>query len=383
LSARARARYDPRPAKEARVVPSDANGVTEERLGPLPFDARSPTPLADVTRAVRWRCAVYLAAIERARRFAPAAAPVLLHGETGTGKTAFAELVHAESGRAAHPFARVNCAALTPTLLAAELFGHVRGAFTGAETDRPGLLRSAGRGTVLLDEVDKAPPSLQGALLHVLDAGEARPVGSTATFRVEARLLFATNRPLRPRPAADTDAPRARAILPDLHFRIASLAVPVPPVRRRREDFDLLVALALRTLRIEGLPRLSVDAAALGLLAAHDWPGNVRELHGTLRAAALLRRRNVIDAATLREAAAGTALERPLDRARTPADLAAKVRDLEREEILLALRVEAGNQARAARRLGLSRRGLNKKIHRHALLEELEREALVDFRTRR
>jgi DNA-binding NtrC family response regulator len=365
--------------EDARAEPcrfAEDGAVTETRLRGLRIDPRSPTPLAEITEAVPWRSASWNAALHRARRFARVRSPVLIHGESGTGKSAFAEILHRHGPGPAAPFVRLNCAALPSSLLASELFGHVRGAFTGAETDRPGLLRAAGRGTVLLDEIDKAPRSLQGALLLVLDRDEVRPVGASDTFRIGARLLFATNRPAR---ALAADA----SFLPDLFFRIAPLQVHVPPVRERREDFDLLLALALRTLRAEGLAGLRVAADARALLHAHAWPGNVRELFGTLRAAALLRAGSgPIDAAALREAAGDAPLSRHLDRAREASDLASKVRRLERDEILLALRVEAGNQARAAERLGLSRRGLNKKIHRHRLVDLLEREELVDFRTR-
>jgi len=334
-------------------------------------------PLAELTESVTWRSPAWNAAMRRARRFAPVDAPVLIHGESGSGKTAIAEILHRRGRGIAGPFLRVNCAALPGSLLASELFGHVRGAFTGAATDRPGLLRAAEAGTVFLDEIDKASRGLQGALLHVLDRGEIRPVGTHDSIRIRARLLFATNRPVR---ALAGEA----SFLPDLYYRLAPLTIRVPPVRERREDFDVLLGLALAALGGDGRPPPRVTAEARSVLRAHDWPGNVRELFGVVRAAALLSRDSAaIDAAALAEAAEGQPLASHLERARDGSDLAAKVERLEREEILLALRVEAGNQARAAERLGLSRRGLNKKIHRHALVDVLAREALAGFRSRR
>jgi transcriptional regulator with GAF, ATPase, and Fis domain len=334
-------------------------------MRPVPIRA---VPRLESLEAVPWRSAAFRAAIDRARRFAPVRAPVLLCGETGAGKSAFAELVHVHGPGAEAPLLVVNCAALPATLLESELFGHVRGAFTGAETDRAGLLRAAGTGTVLLDEVDKAPRALQAALLHVLDRREVRPVGASRAHPVDARLVFATNRD----PLPDPDV-----LLPDLWFRIGTLRVEVPPVRRRREDFPQLLSLATRRLAEEGLGSVSVTRDVAARLAGWRWPGNVRELFGVIRAAALLAEPvGRIDGAAVDAAAGRGPLAAHLARTEAGTDLAARVRAFEIDEILLALRVEGGHQGRAATRLGLSRRGLNKKLHRYDLLGVMAAEGL-------
>ncbi len=281
----------------------------------------------------------------------------------------------------------IDCAALPDPLLQSELFGHVKGAFTGADSERPGLLHTAGRGTLLLDEVDKASPALQAALLHVLDRGEVRALGGRTPHPVRARIVLAANR----NPMAL--AARGR-FLPDLAYRIAGFSVLVPPLRERREDFDLLLALALRRIRIEegGAGRV-LTSEARELLAGEDWPGNVRELFHRVHAAALLGEDDRwIGVREIRRAGPGSmprvsdgdpAGERggnstdPVPTAANPDDLAGRLRDFERGEILTAMRKERGCQTRAAARLGLSRRGLNKKLHRLALLGALRQEGLA------
>lgn len=331
-----------------------------EEVLPETIDAAvdDSAPLGALALAIPWRSAAFREALERARRYAPSPHPVLIRGESGAGKSAFAEILHRLGRDPGEPLVVVNCAALPESLLQSELFGHLRGAFTGAETSREGLLRAAGAGTVFLDEIDKASPSLQAALLHVLDRREVRSLGDRRSRPVRGRFVFATNADLARRAAKGR-------FLPDLGYRIASMAVRVPAVRERPEDFDLLLALALRELRIdERLSGIRVSAAGRRVLAAHHWPGNVRELFGVVRAAARLgsERRTI----GWREIQAVMEDARPAeDGARGPADtLAGRLRDVERDEILRALRAEGGNQTRAAARLGLSRRGLNKKLHR-------------------
>ena len=344
-----------------------------EDTGPLD----GSVPLAASTLAIEWRSEPFLESLDRVQCFARSRGPVLVEGESGAGKTSFAEIVHRQGARPEEPFVVINCAALPDSLLESELFGHARGAFTGADAEKLGLLRAARRGTIFLDEIDKSSPQLQAALLHLLDRREARAVGSHAPYRVEARLVFATNRNLQ-------QLASASQFLPDLGYRITGLAVRVPPLRERREDFDLLVALALRDLRLEErLGSLRISAHARDWLASYDWPGNVRELFGVIRAAAfLLRGGPTIGLNEVEAAAKTTGLQQHAVSLRRSSTLVERVLEFEREEILLALRVEGGHQTRAARRLGLSRRGLNKKLHRHGLLDRLETEGLREFRRR-
>jgi len=205
-------------------------------------------------------------------RAAESAVPVLIEGETGTGKEILARAVHARSARRAAPFIAQNCGAVAETLLESELFGHVRGAFTGAERDRAGLFLEAGAGTVFLDEIGEAPPSVQARLLRVLQHGEVKPVGFDRVQRASARIVAATNRPL----AAEVRAGRFRA---DLYYRLSVYPIAVPPLRQRAADVPrLLVHFLERFAREEGRTDMTFSSDALEALAAYPWPGNVREL---------------------------------------------------------------------------------------------------------
>jgi NtrC-family two-component system response regulator AlgB len=221
-------------------------------------------------------------AIETARRAASSDATVLLLGESGTGKNVLARAIHAWSPRRAGPFVTISCTTLAEHLLESELFGHVKGAFTGAWKDKPGRLESAAGGTLFLDEMGELPPELQAKLLRFLEERRFERVGDTRTVEVDARLVAATNRDLE----AEVAAGRFRS---DLYYRLAVVALRLPPLRERREDLPaladhLLAALAARHRRT--LPRLSPEARAA--LAAYGWPGNVRELANALERALVL-----------------------------------------------------------------------------------------------
>jgi len=214
---------------------------------------------------------------------APTAAPVLLLGETGTGKDLLARAIHDHSGRPG-PFVVFDCGAVAPTLIESALFGHVRGAFTGADADRPGVFEQARGGTLFLDEIGELPPSLQPKLLRALEAGTVTRVGGVGEVGVDARVIAATHRDLRR--AVNEEAFRA-----DLFYRLAVIVLEVPPLRERPEDIPLLCAHFLRELLDDGAggawlrPHLE---DAFGALAAHRWPGNIRELRNVLERAAAL-----------------------------------------------------------------------------------------------
>jgi len=227
-------------------------------------------------------------------RVADAAVPVLVTGETGTGKGLVARAIHARGGRAAGPFVAVNCAALPETLLESELFGHAKGAFTGATSNRAGLFEQASGGTILLDEIGEMSASLQAKLLHVLESHRVRAVGATKDRAIDTRVIASTHRDLRAMVAAGT-------FREDLLYRLDVVTIEVPPLRQRRDDLPALAAHFLRAAKAKHpaspVEALSRDAEAR--ILDHGWPGNVRELEHVLERAVLLGRTREIAAADL------------------------------------------------------------------------------------
>ena len=217
-------------------------------------------------------------------RVAPSSVPVLIHGETGTGKELVAKAMHEHSPRAKKPFLAENCAAVSATLLESELFGHVRGAFTDAVSDRDGHFTAADGGTVFLDEIGDMPLEMQAKLLRVLETGEVRPVGSNKTRKVDVRVVAATHRDLQKMVAESK-------FREDLFYRLNVVVVKLPPLRERAGDIAHLVRYFLRTLPAElGIPENSRDLGpeAREALEAYEWPGNVRQLENELRRALAL-----------------------------------------------------------------------------------------------
>lgn len=290
---------------------------------------------------------------ERARAAALSDTPVLLTGETGTGKELVARAIHAGGRRASRPFVALNCAALPRELVESELFGHRRGAFSGADRDFPGLFAGAHGGTLLLDEVGELPLDTQAKLLRALQDGEIRPVGGLESRRVDVRMIAATNRSL-----AELRAGRLRQ---DLFFRLSVLVIELPPLRERAEDIPHLVAHFLAGLRARGMTRVEgVDADALEALTGYSFPGNVRELENLLEALAvtLPPDRLSIRARDLRAWLGRRRMGPPI--ATSHADL--KLKDLEAWAIGEALRLSRGNKSRAAQLLGISRDTLYRKL---------------------
>ncbi len=296
-------------------------------------------------------------------RVARTTVPVLFEGESGTGKELLARALHASGDRAGEPFVAENCAALPDTLLESELFGHERGAFTGAETSAMGLFERADGGTLFLDEVGDMSPALQTRLLRVLQEGEVRRVGGADVTRVDVRLVTATNRNL-------LDMVRAGEFREDLYYRIAVVKFRVPPLRERREDVPVLVAHFLQRFSGTGLP-LEVTDAALDALLRHDWPGNIRELQNEVRRAAALAR-GPIDVEALSPEVRESSVGAP-DLVHDPMphlegrDLRSLVAELETHVLRAVLEREGGNITRAAEALGLSRLGLRNKMQRYGM----------------
>jgi PAS domain S-box-containing protein len=247
--------------------------------------------------------AAFQALVERIRTVAPTESTVLVLGESGTGKELVARALHAESPRAAGPFVTVNCAALSEGLLESELFGHVRGAFTGADRDRVGRFESASGGTLFLDEVGEIPLRLQVKLLRVLQEREIERVGETRTRHVDVRVVAATHRDL----AAEV---RAGSFREDLYYRLNVVALRLPPLRERPDDLPALIDVLLQraALRV-GKEVLAVDEDARARLGAHTWPGNVRELENVLESAVVACRDGVVRATDLPEGLAPRAGE--------------------------------------------------------------------------
>jgi DNA-binding NtrC family response regulator len=283
--------------------------------------------------------------------------PVLIEGESGSGKELAARAIHARSARRDRRFCAINCAALVDELAEAELFGHVRGAFTGATSDRPGMFEDAHGGTLFLDEVVELGPRVQAKLLRALQEGEIRRVGETLVRKVDVRVVAATNRPL----AREVDAGRFRA---DLWYRLDVIRIALPPLRERLEDLPMLTAHLWQGLAARTGSRAVLSSAALGALAAYDWPGNIRELQNVLASMLVATPRGgLIGPSTLPAHVARVAV---LERAAT---LAHARRQFEARYVKAALARAGGRTAAAARELGLSRQGLAKLISRLGLAD--------------
>jgi transcriptional regulator with GAF, ATPase, and Fis domain len=293
---------------------------------------------------------------DRIRKVAPSDCTVLIGGETGTGKEVVARAIHQNSPRARQPFVAVNCAALTESLLESELFGHERGAFTGAAAQKKGRFEIADRGTLFLDEVGELAPALQAKLLRALQLHEFERVGGTRTIKVDVRVLAATNQDL----AAAVAAGRFRQ---DLWYRLNVVSVTVPPLRARRSDIPMLAAhFAAKYGR--GRP-IELSPEALDALDAYDWPGNVRELENAIERAVVLGASNRIGVEDLPEAI----VRAPQRAAVEDGDGAAfheSVRDTKRRLILDAIDRSGGNYTAAARLLGLN------PTYLHRLLRNLQ-----------
>ncbi|MBP0466181.1 sigma-54-dependent Fis family transcriptional regulator [Roseomonas sp. PWR1] len=307
-----------------------------------------------------------LEVFDRLRRYATVESPVLITGESGTGKELAARAIHERSNRAGGPFVAINCAALPPSLVSSELFGHEKGAFTGATERRAGHVEMAHRGTLFLDEIGDLPLEIQGHLLRFLQDGQVTRVGGRAPIPVDARIVAATHVPL-------ADAMAARRFREDLFYRLAVLTLEMPPLRERVGDIELLATVFLRRIAAEcGRPAQGFTPEALAALRAHSWPGNVRQMIAVLRRAIVMANDGPLSVADLdlgpiapreRAAVPPTAPAAPM----RPAPGSAE----ERQQVLDALEASQRQVSQAARRLGVSRVTFYRMIERNGI--ELKR----------
>jgi DNA-binding NtrC family response regulator len=302
-------------------------------------------------------------ALRIVERVAPTDVTVLITGESGTGKEVFARALHDGSRRAGGPFIALNCAALPADLIESELFGHMRGAFTGADRDREGLFTAAAAGTLFLDEIGEMAPPAQAKLLRVLEERRVTPVGASQSVPVDVRVVAATNRAL-------DELIRSGAFREDLLYRLSVVQLHLPPLRERREDVAALATHFIAAFaERHGRPALPLDEAARRALLAYDWPGNVRELRNAIERAVVMADGDAITPADLPATIASTAAPlRPVDAALAELPYAeARARAMESfERAFLAATMErhGGNISATARALGLHRQSLQKMLRR-------------------
>jgi len=310
---------------------------------------------ATVTRPIG-KAKRFLEVLRLAEHVAPTDSTVLIQGESGTGKEVVARYIHNLSTRSDGPFLSINCGALPENLLESELFGHVKGSFTGAVRDKQGLFAAARGGSFFLDEVGEMPPSLQVKLLRVIQEREVIPVGATEAIPVDVRILAATNRDLE-------EEVRRANFRSDLFYRLNVIAVNLPPLRERRDDLIPLMEQFLENMSQESggeIKALSSDA--LDAVTVYEWPGNVRELENALEHAVVLSKGNLIEASALPERITKRKKE-PLVAERSYKNPTLEV--IERAYIMYVLQAEGGNKTRAAEVLGIDPSTLYRKLSRY------------------
>jgi DNA-binding NtrC family response regulator len=285
-------------------------------------------------------------------KVAPTSSQILVEGESGTGKELVANIIHKKSTRSNGPFVIINCAALQENLLENELFGHEKGAFTGASSLKHGLFEQADRGTFFIDEISEMNPNIQAKLLRVIELGEFRRVGGNNLIRVDVRILAATNKKL------EEEVKRGR-FREDLFYRLNVITINLPPLRERKEDIPMLVDYFLKANIIDGSQGKTISADTLESLKYYDWPGNVRELANVLERAIILSTGETISLKDL-------PLSISAQYSKTPKSVST-IAELEKDLIERTLREFSGNKTRTAKALGISIRNLYRKIAKNAI----------------
>ncbi len=291
---------------------------------------------------------------------APSEANVLITGESGTGKEVVANEIHIRSRRVGKPMVKLNCAAFPQTMIEGELFGYVKGAFTGAMNDFPGMIAAAKGSTLFLDEISDMPPDLQTRFLRVLQEREYRPLGSTHTLKADFRVIAATNRPI-------AQALAENRLRSDLYYRLNTFQIEVPPLRERKQDIPPLVASFVKQFAQQlGKPEPAIAPDAFQKLLDYAWPGNVRELQNAMEYAVVLARQNLIGVKELPSEVQLPAVLQQTERS-TPRAGVQSLDDVERDTILQALAHCHGNKKKAAELLGIQRPTLYNKLKRYAI----------------
>jgi DNA-binding NtrC family response regulator len=295
------------------------------------------------------------AVVRTVERVAPSDVSILITGESGTGKEVIADLIHAMSPRSKARIIKINCAALPRELIESELFGSVKGAFTGAHSDRDGLFRQAEGGTLFLDEISEMPIDTQSKLLRVLQDQEVRPVGGKVSYKTNCRIVAATNR-------KTDEAIKDGKLREDLFYRISAISVHLPPLRERRDDImPLAQAFLKRFVAQSNRPIRAFTPAAVDRLTAFDWPGNVRQLQNEIQRAVLLCESNDIDSTDLSITNVKTESEQSMDTNFT------LLEGVERNAIVQMLKETGGNKLETAKRLGIGRQTLYNKIKAYGI----------------
>jgi Nif-specific regulatory protein len=305
--------------------------------------------------------------MRQVEKVAATRATVLLLGESGTGKTLAAHVIHELSDRKSGPFVPVNCAAIPENLLESELFGHEKGAFTGASAARAGRFEDAGGGTIFLDEIGELPLTVQGKLLRIVQEREFERLGSNATRKADVRIVAATNRDL----ARLAEEGRFRQ---DLYYRMNVFPISVPPLRERREDIPRLLNHFLAKIQRSYNRRLAFSPEALDILKDYSWPGNAREMENMVERLVILTEGGRIEAGLIRFCLGAGGAAPPGGPAVPGKEKARSLADTEREELLTALRANGWIQRQAARALGISERQMGYKVKKHGLLPRIMRE---------
>jgi DNA-binding NtrC family response regulator len=317
--------------------------------------------------AIIGRSPPMLRLLDRIDTIAQSDAPVLITGESGTGKELVARTLHERSARRAKPFIAVNCAAFPETLLEAELFGHERGAFTGAVKRRDGRFKAADGGTLLLDEIAEVPLPAQAKLLRVLQEGTVEPLGTNESTRVDVRIISATHRNLRER----IKEGRFRE---DLYYRLNVLDIEIPPLRERRGDLPLLLQYFLNKFTTPGKQPPSISPRAWAVLSQYNFPGNVREFAHAIEHAVVLAGGGEIDVEHLPAGIAGASESSGNPNAGNLRSLNAALKEFEREYLMRALAQAGGKKMKAAEILGISRKNLWEKLRLHGIASETDTE---------